>query len=419
MLALEQGDYAEAQSCYIAALDLFHAMGEPVSEAVVWHQLGAVAEKQNEWGEAERFYRESLAINEQLGNEAGAARTCNQLALVSVATGRLAEADGWWKRALEIGERVYPKSSSQATQFNNLAALLVSAVKADREPRARLAEAERYAQKALAIKENRDGSSEIWTTLHILAEIADLAGRTEAAQKYRRRERETFAAFVGNRYHIDQQFGHFIAAIAVAAQGDEYTRKQIEEVLLPEYERKGWHITDAIHRIWKGERDWHRLAEYLDAQDALLVLCVLETITQSSDIQASGVQDSASEQIFASLPRTIREALERSDSESLKLALEALSPEELQTITTAISSLQARQEQEFEPLLQAIAAVADGDTTQRGKIEEVLSTLEKKGWHLKEVIQRIWAGERDVKTLTAGLDTQDGALVRRVLAMIV
>ncbi len=132
--------------------------------------------------------------------------------------------------------------------------------------------------------ELRIASSEIWTTLYILAEIAYLAGRTEDAQKYRRRERETFAAFVGNRYHIDQQFGQFIATIAVDAQGDEYTRKQIEEVLLM-CEQEGWHITNAIQRIWTGKRDWNRLAEDLDAQDALLILRVLETIALTSRLQ--------------------------------------------------------------------------------------------------------------------------------------
>ena len=48
----------------------------------------------------------------------------------------------------------------------------------------------------------------------------------------------------------------------------------------------------------------------------------------------------------------------------------------------------------------------------------MLNTLETKGWHLGEAVQRIWAGERDAASMTAGLDEQDSALVRRVLEII-
>jgi uncharacterized membrane-anchored protein YhcB (DUF1043 family) len=58
---------------------------------------------------------------------------------------------------------------------------------------------------------------------------------------------------------------------------------------------------------------------------------------------------------------------------------------------------------QFEPLLQAIAAVARGDQSKR---------------HIAEAARRIWAGEREPETLTARLDEQDAALVRRVLELL-
>ena len=77
--------------------------------------------------------------------------------------------------------------------------------------------------------------------------------------------------------------------------------------------------------------------------------------------------------------------------------------------------------QQFEPLLQAIAFAA-GDTTHRDVILETLaeseSNMEIENWEFKQVVQRIWAGERDVTTLTAGLDEMDTALVQRVLEII-
>jgi hypothetical protein len=44
--------------------------------------------------------------------------------------------------------------------------------------------------------------------------------------------------------------------------------------------------------------------------------------------------------------------------------------------------------------------------------------LEEKGWHLQAPVQRIWQGQRDAASLTAGLDAQDTALIARVLELI-
>lgn len=74
--------------------------------------------------------------------------------------------------------------------------------------------------------------------------------------------------------------------------------------------------------------------------------------------------------------------------------------------------------QQFAPLLQAIANVARGDATQRAEIEQVLPKLESQGWQLSAPVARIWNGERDAESLTAGLDEQDAALVRRILELV-
>jgi hypothetical protein len=71
-----------------------------------------------------------------------------------------------------------------------------------------------------------------------------------------------------------------------------------------------------------------------------------------------------------------------------------------------------------EPLLQGLAEVARGDEQHRAEIEAQLPQLEANGYHIAGAVQRIWAGERDAEALTAGLDAQDTALVRRALELI-
>jgi len=335
-LLLQQRDYAEAQSRYLAAMQLFHRLGEPALEAGSWFQLGSVAQEQQAWSEAERCYRESLAMYERLGDAAGTAKTCNQLAMVARGAGRPVEAEGWYRRAIELKAQVETGSSSLANSLNNIAGLLVNEVRAGRAATNRLTEAKRYAEQALAVKVTLDASVQIWATLNILTQIADLEGHAEEARDYRRRERETFAAFEGNRYHIDQQHGPLIAAIAAAVQGDAHAREAVEAAL-PELEEDGWKIATPTRRIWSGERDWNTLVEEVDSQDALLILRVLETIEEPTEAQSKTL-----EEIIASLPASIREPLEQGNQAAFQQAFDALSAEEQQVVVEAMQYLQAQ-----------------------------------------------------------------------------
>lgn len=134
------------------------------------------------------------------------------------------------------------------------------------------------------------------------------------------------------------------------------------------------------------------------------------------------------------MPEAAREALLSRDKEALAAALAQLTPEEQQAVMTALSvsaglpesdsEQEARQQiqeilSNFEPFLQAVAAAArGGDTQLRAEIEERLRELDEKGWRIADAVRRIWEGQRDAEVLTAELDEQDAALVRRVLELV-
>lgn len=279
MLALRQRNFDEAQTRYLKALDTFRILGEPATEAGTLYQLGRIAEEQKEWDIAEHYYRESLTIREQRGYLADAAATCDRLAIIAGLSGHSIEAEGWYKRTIQLEEQVQVGSISHAGYLYNLANLLVIEVTAGRASKTRLVEAQHYVEQAKIIFEQPGVSAEIWNTFNILARIADLEEQPEEARDYRRRERESFAAFAGNRYQIDRQHGALITDIVAATRGDAVIRKSIEDKL-PKYEKAGWHISQAIQRIWAGEREWHSLVEGIDSNSALLVLRVLETLQQ-------------------------------------------------------------------------------------------------------------------------------------------
>jgi tetratricopeptide (TPR) repeat protein len=279
-LALKQGSYPEARTYYMAGLHIFQELDEPEIEATVWHQLGLVAQAQNQWSEAESYYRKSLVIKDRLGDTAGSAATCNQLALVATETGHPFEAEGWFQRALERFAQAQSKGSEYARALYNLAALLVIEFRAGNVAPARLAEAKCHAEQALAIEEMCEVSESLWKNFNILAEIATLEGQEVVAHHNRRRTRETFAAFSGNRYQIERLFGPLIVAAATAAQGDPAAQQTVEAAL-PELEAQGLQIAAAMRRLWADERDWHALAEGLNPAAALLILRILETLAVS------------------------------------------------------------------------------------------------------------------------------------------
>ncbi|NTV62642.1 MAG: tetratricopeptide repeat protein [Oscillochloris sp.] len=131
---------------------------------------------------------------------------------------------------------------------------------------------------------------------------------------------------------------------------------------------------------------------------------------------------------LSSLPPAVRGALERGDAEGLQAAIDALPVAEQQLIFEQLSAAgiisDASPEQaeaavkQFEPLLQAIAAVARGDQSERGDVEAALVDLERKGWNIRRSVVKIWQGERHPGPLFYGLDPSDSALVQRVLDIL-
>jgi tetratricopeptide (TPR) repeat protein len=277
IVSMLQRRYSLAQEYLTAAAGQFHDLAEASEEAVAWHQPGIVADEQAQWPEAERCYRESLTIKDQLADREGVSLTCNQLARIAQKTGHLDEAEYWYRQALESSKQGNQESPLSAQYLNNLASLLLDKARLGPAADHHLSEARAYAEKALAIREHLKNLSEIWMTLPIFADIAQVEGRLEDAQAYALRSREAYADFPGNRYPIQHQFARLIVAIARTATKDLAKREEVEKTL-QHIEEKSWHITSAVHRFWAGERDWRSLTEDMESPEALLMLMVLQAL---------------------------------------------------------------------------------------------------------------------------------------------
>jgi tetratricopeptide (TPR) repeat protein len=396
-LALRLRNPVEADRHYNEALNIFQRLGETSSMATIYHQLGMIAQEQRNWPAADEKYRKALALREQHQLRIDAAATCNQLAIVARLWGKPAEAEQWYRRALGYsGNASKPHTS---TMLNNLASLIKDEIRAGRQPHHRLAEAQQLAEQALAIKETLDASGELWTTLSILATIAEMENRSDDVQTYRRRARESFAAFEGNRWHIDQQHGNLVNAIANAALGNQQAREAVESAL-PSIEKNGWMIAESTGRIWAGERDWHSLCEGLDNQDSLLVLRILETLEQPTsptptpEQNQEGATPEDIRTVIAALPEDVRVALEQRDVQAFNTALARLPDSEREQVIGLLeqAGIIDRQEDTPQQLLAALpeavrAAVQQGDMAALQVAMDALPEDERQA--AMQVLQRL------------------------------
>ncbi|OLT26834.1 hypothetical protein BJF83_20225 [Nocardiopsis sp. CNR-923] len=99
-----------AQDTYASLLAALRA--QPASDqqrkhlAVVYHQLGRIAEERGHLEEAESWYRKSLAIKERLNNQPGMARSYHQLGITAYLRGNLDDADTWYHKSLAINAQL-------------------------------------------------------------------------------------------------------------------------------------------------------------------------------------------------------------------------------------------------------------------------------------------------------------------------
>lgn len=276
-IAIHHKSYNEARRRFTLALEAARVLDEPQLEAVALHQLGMVALLEKEWVKAERYYRDSLQIAVQLDNAEGIAASCNELASIAESVGKFSEAEAWYRQVLDLAERLHPNSLARA--YDNFTDFLGRGIVEKRFPPGRLAEARRYAEQALAIKENLDASAEIWRTLYMLYAFATMERRLQAARDYRRRERETYAAFIGNRYDMDRDYGTLIENISAAIRKKQELHSVGPNLAqLQRLEGDLEVIITALKRLSMGERNWHALSEDLERQQALFLLRVLERL---------------------------------------------------------------------------------------------------------------------------------------------
>jgi tetratricopeptide (TPR) repeat protein len=139
----------EAEEVYLKLLETLEASRSSRTKevlAVVYSQLGSVAEKRGDSDSDEAWMRKAISIAESLEDQSHLAVYYNNLSQSFSARGHLDEAERWLKRAMHIDEAQGDRSRL-AIRYNNLSRL--------EQARGRLYEAEQWLNKAIDIAEEK------------------------------------------------------------------------------------------------------------------------------------------------------------------------------------------------------------------------------------------------------------------------
>ena len=183
--ALEQGNYAEAERQFLAAVQESEnfAPQDPVL-AMSLNNLAEAYRAQGKYAQAEPLYRRALSIDEKvlgLGHP-DTATDLNNLATLYFNQDRYAEAEPLYQRSLAIREKVLgPEDPNVASCLNNLAGLY--------QAQGQYAEAEPLLQRSLAIWEKALGTEHplVAASLENYAALLRKTDRNEEADRVEER----------------------------------------------------------------------------------------------------------------------------------------------------------------------------------------------------------------------------------------
>lgn len=125
--AFAQGDYAQAEQSFIAAIREATLLGADNARlATSLSNLAQLKYRQKDLAQAEALFRRSLAIRERVldGDHVGLVQNINNLAALHYTRGELAQAEPLFRRALDISEKTLGESHPDvAVTLSNLARL--------------------------------------------------------------------------------------------------------------------------------------------------------------------------------------------------------------------------------------------------------------------------------------------------------
>ncbi len=109
VLAIQQGDYAEAKALHEKSLGLYREIGDKSGIAHQLNLLGEIAQFQGQYMDATELYQESLALRYERSEKRGIATTLGQLGIIARDRGQYLQAEEQLEESLILSREIEDK----------------------------------------------------------------------------------------------------------------------------------------------------------------------------------------------------------------------------------------------------------------------------------------------------------------------
>jgi tetratricopeptide (TPR) repeat protein len=247
--ALASADLETARAVYQEILDELIALNDSSVNgniAVVYHQLGNVAQEQRRFDDAIAFYNKALQIREDLGDAYMAASDYHNLGVVAQEQRRFEDAIAFYNKACQIYEKLGDLYSA-AYDYHQLGMIA--------HEQGYFEEAIAFYNKALQIKEKEGDLDSAATDYHQLGMIAHEQGYFEDA-----------IAFYNKALQIKEDLGDFHSAATVYHQLGIVAQEQrrFDEAIA--FYNKALKIYEDAGDLYEAADDYHQLGRVAQEQ---------------------------------------------------------------------------------------------------------------------------------------------------------
>ena len=230
VIAQEQWNFESAKTWYEKSLEVYEENCNKLFTAYTYHQLGTIAQWQRNFVLAKKCYLKSLKIKIKYEDEEGIANTCDQLGVLAWEQQDFKLAKKWCEESLKIWKKHGDKRRTAST-YHQLGVIA--------QEQQDFASAEEWYKNSLEIKEENDDEYGAAITYHQLGRIAEEQRDFQAAEGWYQKslaikEKQGNEHGAASTYHqlgvlaakqrdVQSAAAHFLKAIeGFASTGDPY-----------------------------------------------------------------------------------------------------------------------------------------------------------------------------------------------------
>jgi tetratricopeptide (TPR) repeat protein len=224
-VAQDQWQWPQAEDYYQKALAIFIEFNDRHEQAGTYHELGSVAQEQRQWPQAEDYFQKALAIFIELNDRHRQASTYHRLGMVAQSQWQWSQVENYYQKALAIFIEFNDRHAQAITyhQLGNVA-----------QQQGQWPQAEDFYQKALAIKIEFNNRHSQASTYHQLGLLAESQAQWQQAGDYLLKALARFAEYQ-DQHFMDIALGN-LARLHQTGQTPDLPRR-VAEIL-------GWTVED-------------------------------------------------------------------------------------------------------------------------------------------------------------------------------